>query len=276
MDHFGTGIGLLAVVGQRHRVELADRIVPLQYAGRIFPGDCRTGFHLRPRHFGIDAAAGRALGDEIVNAALAVFVARVPVLHGRIFDFRIVQHHDFDNCRMQLVFVPLGRGAAFQIGNVAAFVGNDQRALELAGVFGIDAKIGGKFHRTAHAFRNVDERTVGKHRRVETGKKVVGIGHHRTEIFLHQLRMLFDRFGNRAEDNALFRQPGPVGGGHRHAVEHRVDRDHAGQRFLLFQGNAELVVSFQQLFVDFVQAFRRGFALGRRIVIQILIINLVI
>ena len=45
-----------------------------------------------------------------------------------------VQRHQLDHRGMQLVLVALGRGAAFQIADVGAFVGDDQRALELAGL----------------------------------------------------------------------------------------------------------------------------------------------
>ena len=60
-------------------------------------------------------AAIAALGDEIVDAALAFGVARIPVLHRRIFDLGIVQRHQLDHRGMQLVLVALGRGAAFEI-----------------------------------------------------------------------------------------------------------------------------------------------------------------
>jgi hypothetical protein len=36
---------------------------------------------------------------------------------------------------MQLVLVALRRGAALQVADVAALVGDDQRALELAGIW---------------------------------------------------------------------------------------------------------------------------------------------
>src|SRR5580704_11401332 len=87
MDHLGAGVGLLIVIRDGDRIELADRVIAAQNAAWIFPGDRRTRFHLRPRDFGTAAAAVAALGDEIVDAALSFFVAGVPVLHCRIFDF---------------------------------------------------------------------------------------------------------------------------------------------------------------------------------------------
>ena len=48
VDHLRAGVGLLPVVGRRHRVELADRVVALQDAAGILPGDRRAGLDLRP------------------------------------------------------------------------------------------------------------------------------------------------------------------------------------------------------------------------------------
>ena len=61
VDHLGAGIGLLAAVGDRHRVEFTDRIVALQHAGRVFPGDRRASLDLGPADLRLPAAAGAAL-----------------------------------------------------------------------------------------------------------------------------------------------------------------------------------------------------------------------
>ena len=59
VDHLRAGVGLLAVVGERDRVELADRVVALQDAARVLPGDRRAGLDLRPRDLRALAAAAR-------------------------------------------------------------------------------------------------------------------------------------------------------------------------------------------------------------------------
>src|SRR6516162_5370323 len=76
MGHFGSGIGLLAIVGDRDRIELADRMVTLEHAARIFPGNRRAGFDLSPRDLGPRSTTGAALGHEVVDAAAAFGVAR--------------------------------------------------------------------------------------------------------------------------------------------------------------------------------------------------------
>ena len=75
-----------------------------------------------------------ALGDEVVDAALAFLVAGIPVLHGRVLDRRVVERDQLDHRGVQLVLVAHRRRAAFEVADVRAFLGDDQRALELAGV----------------------------------------------------------------------------------------------------------------------------------------------
>ena len=148
VDHLGAGIGLHVTVGQCHRVELALGVVALQNTAGILPGDGGTGFHLRPRNLGIVASALTPLGDEIIDTALACFrVARIPVLHGAVFDFRVVEGYQFHHCGMQLVGIELRRRTAFQIRHEAVLGTYDQRAFELPGFFGIDAEISGQLHR---------------------------------------------------------------------------------------------------------------------------------
>ena len=142
MYHFSTGIRLLPVIGNCYRIKFADGIISLQNTGRIFPGNRRTGFNLRPRNFGICPATGRAFGYKVVYSAFAVLIPGIPVLHGGIFDFGIFHYHNFNNCGMQLVFVPLGRRTAFEIRNIAFVIGYDEGSLKLSGVFGINAEIG--------------------------------------------------------------------------------------------------------------------------------------
>ena len=173
MQHLGAGIDLLVPVRDRDRIELAARIVAAQDAARIFPGDRRAGLELGPGDLRARAAAVAALGHEVVDAALALRVARIPVLDGRILDLGVIKRDQLDHRGMQLVLVAHRRGAAFEIAHVGALVGDDQRALELAGVALVDAEIGGQLHRAAHARRHIDERAVGEHRRVERGEEVV-------------------------------------------------------------------------------------------------------
>ena len=55
-------------------------IIAAQNAGRIFPRYGRAGLDLSPADFGIIAAAIRTFCHEVINPALAVLIARPPVL----------------------------------------------------------------------------------------------------------------------------------------------------------------------------------------------------
>ncbi len=278
VDHLGPGVGLLVVVGHRDRVELADRILAVEHAARVLPGHRRAGLDLGPRNLTARALTQPALGHEIVDAALALGVARVPVLHGRVLDLGILERDELDHCGVELVLVAHRRGAAFEVGNVRALVGDDQRALELAGVLGIDAEIGAELHRAAHALGDVDEGAVGEDRAVERGEEVVALRHHLAEPLLHQLRVLADRLADREEDHPGLLELLAEGGRHADAVEHRIDRDlaralDAGEHLLLFERDAELLVNLEDFGIDFVEALERRLLLRRGVVVRVLIVD---
>ena len=66
--------------------------------------------------------------------------------------------HDLDHRRVQRVGGVHRRRAALDVVHLAALVGDDQRALELAHVLGVDAEVGLQRHLDVHARRHVDER----------------------------------------------------------------------------------------------------------------------
>src|SRR3546814_17662732 len=89
MDHLRPGIRLLAVVGDRDGIELAHRVVALQDAARVLPRDRRAGLDLGPGDIGVPPAAGGELGNEVVDAAAPLLVARIPVLDRRWEERRV-------------------------------------------------------------------------------------------------------------------------------------------------------------------------------------------
>ena len=255
MNHLGAGVGLLVVVDDRHGVELAHGVVALQDATRILPGDGRASLDLCPGNLGIDARALAALRHKVINAALTVLVAGIPVLNGGVFDGGIVQSHQFHHRGVELILIAHGSRATFEVAHGRALVRDDQRALELAGVLGIDPKVGGKLHGAAHALGNVREGPVTKHGGVERGKEVVGIGDHGPEILAHQLGMLAHGFREGTENDAQLGELRLESGADGDAVKHRVHR-HARQEFALAQRDAQLFVGLEQLRVDLLQALR--------------------
>src|SRR5579863_9718586 len=77
-------------------------------------------------------------------ASPALSIARIPVLHSRIPDLRVIERDQLNHGGVQLVLVAHGRRAAFQIAHIGALVGYDECALELAGILLVDAEIGGQ------------------------------------------------------------------------------------------------------------------------------------
>src|SRR6266852_6187136 len=69
VDHLGAGVGLLTVVSERQRVELAHGVVALKDDARVLPGDGRAGLHLRPGNLRVHTCAFAALGDEVIDPA---------------------------------------------------------------------------------------------------------------------------------------------------------------------------------------------------------------
>ena len=266
VDHLRAGVGLLVVVRERHRVELADRVRTGQHAARVLPGDRRAGLDLRPADARVVAAALAALGDEVVDPATALLVAGIPVLHRRILDRRTGERHELDHRGVQLVLVAHRGRTALQVAHVAAFVGDDQRPLELPGVGRVDPEIRRELHRTAHPRRHVDERPIGKDGGIQGREEIVRIGHYRPQITLDDLGMLTHCLGERAEQDARLREPLAEGGRDRDTVEHRVDGD-AREARTLVQRHAELLVGGEQFRVDIRQALRPVAARTRRRVV---------
>ena len=179
VNHLGTRVGLLVVVGDGHGIELCHAVVATQDARRVFPRDSRTRLHLRPRQFRTLSAQVATLRDEVEHATLTLGVARIPVLYRRVFYFCSVHDDNLDDGSVQLVLVAHRCRAAFEIADVAVVVGNDQRTLELSGIAGIDAEVAAQLHRTAHTLWNIDKGTVAEDGAVEGGIEIVAVGHHR-------------------------------------------------------------------------------------------------
>ena len=180
VNHLGAGVGLLPVVSERHRVELAHGVVALKDDARVLPGDGRAGLHLRPGNLRVHTCAFAALGDEVIDPALArLGVPRIPVLDGRVLDLGVVVRNQLNDSSMQLVLVANRCGATFEVAHIGALIGDDQGALELARLRRVNAEVGQELHRTANPLGDVHERPVGEHGRVERGEEVVGVGHHR-------------------------------------------------------------------------------------------------
>ncbi len=238
----------------------------------IFPRDCRTRLHLRPGDLRVPPQALAALRHEVVDSALAVLVSRIPVLHRRVADLRVVQRHQLNHRRMQLILISHRSRAAFEVAYVRALFSHNQRPLKLTRFRRVDAEVRRQFHRTAHSLRHIHKRPIAEHRRVQGSIEIVRVRHNRSEILLHQVRMLLHRFGKRAEDHARFGQLCLERRCNRHRVEDRI-HGYIGKQLLLGQRNPQLLVRAQNLRVYLVEAGQLLLLLRRRVVRDVLVVN---
>ena len=151
---------------------------------------------------------------------------------------------------MQLVLVAHRSRAALQIGDIAVVVGHDKRAFKLSCIAGIDAEVAAQLHRAAHALGNIYKRAVAEHSAVQCGVEIVAIGHDGAKILAHQVAVLFHSLAYGTEDNAFFAQLLLERCLHRHAVHDGVDGGVAAQGQAFFEGNAQLVESLHQFWVN--------------------------
>src|SRR5205085_11652949 len=95
------------------------------------------------------------------------------------------------------------RGAAFHVSDFAAFIGNDESALELAKVFGVDPEIGLERMFHFHSWRDINERAAAEHGRVKSAEFVVRDRDYFAEPFPENFRMLFQTLGRANKNDTL-------------------------------------------------------------------------
>src|SRR5262249_59104151 len=118
----------------------------------------------------VPALAFPPLRHEVINSAAAFLIAGIPVLHGGITDFCVVQSNQLHHSSVKLIAIAHRRCTPLQITDVAAFVGNDERAFKLTRLAGVDTKVRGKLHRTSHALWDVGKRTIAENSTVPGGE----------------------------------------------------------------------------------------------------------
>ena len=102
VNHLGTGISLLIVVGNGYAVELSYRVVATQDAGRILPGNRRTCLYLSPAQLRVHTTQVASLGYQVQHTTLTMFISRIPVLNGRVLHLSIILDDNLHDSRMEL------------------------------------------------------------------------------------------------------------------------------------------------------------------------------
>ena len=151
------------------------------------------------------------------------------------------------------------RGTALDVVHLCAFIGDDQRALELTHVLRVDPEVGLQRDVDLDARRDIDERAARPDRRVKRGELVVVRWDHRREVFLHEVGILAQRLVRAEEEHALLFEVLTDVVVYDLGV---VLRTHAGEQALLLSlRNTELVVGVLDVVGDI---FPIGFvAIGR-------------
>ena len=105
---------------------------------------------------------------------------------------------------MQRRRVKLRRRAALHVSHFRAFIGNDEGALKLTEVFGVDAEV--RLQRVFHFHpgRDINERATAEHSGIQRAKFVVSDRDNFTEPFPENFRIVFQSFGRANENDALF------------------------------------------------------------------------
>src|SRR5438093_9707493 len=93
--------------------------------------------------------------------------------------------------------VKLRRRAALHVSHFRTFIGDDEGALELPEVFGVDAEVSLKRMFHFHPGRDVNERTAAEHSRIQRAKFVVGDRDDLAEPFPENFRIMLDRKSTR-------------------------------------------------------------------------------
>jgi hypothetical protein len=261
VDHLGTRVLMLTVVGERDGDDFATGSFTLQDHAGIFHREAAANVAVDPFHLGVLVRHG-TFGDEIEDVV-------GPVLNRDVLNLGAFEGDEFNDGTVQSRSGELGRGAAFHVDDFRAFIRNDERAFKLAEVFRVDAEVGLQGLGNFYAFGNVDEGTAGEYGAVERGEFIITSGDDLAEKFAEDFRMFTEGFGGVAKDNPLFRDDVfdvRVGG---LGIELSL---HAGEKLALLLGDAETFESLLDVVRNFVPGALRLLSL-RKIVADLVEID---
>ena len=232
VDDFRAGVLVLALSGGGDREHLAVRAGLHQVDGGVLHRQLAAEVAVDPGHHRVALGDG-ALGDEVVDVV-------GPVLDGGVAHVGAGLADDLDDRAVERVGGVDRGSAALDVVHGRAFVGDDQGALELAHVLGVDPEVGLQGDVDFNAGRDVDEGAAGPDGGVERGELVVVGRDHGGEVLADEFGVLTQRLVGAEEEHALLFQVFADVVVDDFGVVLRAD---AGQQALLFGlGDAELVV----------------------------------
>ena len=149
VGHLGTSVLMLTRSCIGHRQHLARCLRADEHHSGILHGQAGTDVAVDPLHVPLGLYPG-PLGNKVV------YVGR-PVLNGGVGDPGSRLDHDLHHRRVQRIGAVHRCRTALDVVHLGTLVGNDQGALKLTHVLGIDAEVGLQRHFDLDAGRHVDE-----------------------------------------------------------------------------------------------------------------------
>ena len=149
MEHFRTSILVLVLTSIGDRENFTMGTTACQIDSGVFHRDAGSDIAIDPFHGSIFFGTS-PFGDEVID------IFR-PVLDGGVANVRVFLNEDLDDSGVERARAVDRCGAALDIVHGAAFVGDDEGALELSEGFRIDAEIGLERQIDFHTFWHVDE-----------------------------------------------------------------------------------------------------------------------
>jgi len=187
VDHLRAGILMLAVIGESDRENFAARFAPLHDHAGIFHCQARADIAIDPLYLGIFLGQ-TAFRHQVENI-------RRPVLDGDVLDLGAFERDQFDDCAVQRRGIKLWRCATFHVGHFRTFIGDDERTLELAKIFGVDAEISLERMFHFHPRRDVNERAAAEHSGIQGAEFIVADWDDLAEPFPENLGMILEALG---------------------------------------------------------------------------------
>src|ERR1700694_3125984 len=149
MRYLRAGILVHAIGGEGHREDITARARLHQEYRRVLHGDFRAKVAIDPLHGGV-AIRGSTFSHQVVD------VLR-PVLDGCVAHARALHNFDLYHRAVQAIAGIGWRCAALHIVDVRTRSGDNQYALELAHILGVDAEVSLQRNLNAHILLHVDE-----------------------------------------------------------------------------------------------------------------------
>ena len=195
VDHLGPGVLVLALPGEGDGQGLPAGVGAHEEDGRVLHVPLGAHIAVHPLHGG-PLGAGGALGDQVVDVG-------GPVLDGGVAHPGVLLDYDLHNGGVQGVRGVDGRRAALHVVHVGVLVGDNEGALELPHILGVNAEVGLQGDLHVHTGGHVDEGAAGPHGRVEGGELIVTGGDDAAEVLAHELGILAHGGVGIDEDDAL-------------------------------------------------------------------------